>query len=103
MSKEKNYVYILECNDGTLYTGWTNNLENRIINHNTKKGAKYTKNRLPAFLVYFETFDDKKDAMKREYEIKTFSRKEKVTLVSSFKGIRKTKIKDEINIKVKEL
>lgn len=103
MMKEKNYIYILLCNDNTYYTGWTNDLEKRIINHNTKKGAKYTKNRLPAFLIYFETFDNKIDAMKREYEIKTFSRKEKEFLISKFKGVRKIKIKDDINAKIKEL
>lgn len=101
MAKEKNYIYILECIDKTYYTGWTNNLENRILNHNSKKGAKYTKNRIPCFLIYFETFDNKIDAMKREYEIKTFSRKEKENLISTFKGVRKKKVLDEINDKVR--
>ncbi|MCQ2979312.1 MAG: GIY-YIG nuclease family protein [Clostridia bacterium] len=103
MAKEKNYIYILKCNDDTLYTGWTNDLEKRVMNHNTKKGAKYTKNRLPAYLTYFETFDNKIDAMKREYFIKQLSRKEKEELISKFKGIRKMKLKDQINEMIKGL
>lgn len=65
-----NYVYILRCNDDSLYTGWTNNLEKRIKAHSEGKGAKYTKARLPVELVYFEEFEDKIEAMKREYAIK---------------------------------
>ena len=65
-----NYVYILRCSDDTLYTGWTNDLEKRIKAHSNGTGAKYTRGRGPVELVYFEEFDDKKDAMKREYEIK---------------------------------
>lgn len=104
MIKEKNYIYILKCNDNTLYTGWTNDLEKRILNHNTKKGAKYTKNRLPAYLVYFEVFDDKKEAMKREYFIKNnLSRKEKDELVLTLKGKRKLKTLNDINDMIKEL
>ena len=65
-----NYVYILKCNDDSLYTGWTNDLKKRIKAHSNGKGAKYTKARLPVELVYFEEFDDKISAMKREYAIK---------------------------------
>ena len=68
-----NYVYILRCSDDTLYTGWTNDLEKRIKAHSNGTGAKYTRGRGPVELVYFEEFDDKKDAMKREYEIKKLS------------------------------
>ena len=75
-----NYTYIVECKDGTLYTGWTNNLEKRIADHNDGKGAKYTRARKPVTLVYYETFEEKKDAMKREYEIKHLSRQEKKIL-----------------------
>ena len=67
-----NYVYILRCSDDTLYTGWTNDLEKRIKAHSNGTGAKYTRGRGPVELVYFEEFDDKKDAMKREYEIKKY-------------------------------
>ena len=52
-----NYTYILRCKDNTLYTGWTNNLEKRIEMHNSGKGAKYTKARLPVELVYYEQFE----------------------------------------------
>lgn len=62
-----NYTYIVECKDGTLYTGWTNNLEKRIADHNSGKGAKYTRARKPVTLVYYETFEAKEEAMKREY------------------------------------
>lgn len=76
-----NYVYILKCSDNTLYTGWTTNLEKRLKVHNTRKGAKYTRVRLPVEIVYFEEFEDKKDAMKREYAIKQLSRQEKLKLI----------------------
>ncbi|AFS79419.1 GIY-YIG domain protein [Gottschalkia acidurici 9a] len=65
-----NYVYIVECKDGTLYTGWTTDLKRRISEHNSGKGAKYTRARGPVKLKYFEKFDTKQEAMKREYQIK---------------------------------
>ena len=77
-----NYVYIVECSDGTFYTGWTNNLEKRIAMHSNGLGAKYTKGRGPVKLMHYEEFEDKKDAMKREYEIKKLTRKAKITLIS---------------------
>ena len=84
--KANNYVYILECADNTLYTGYTNNLENRLKAHNEGKGAKYTKSRLPVKLVYSETFDDKKEAMSREWFIKhRFTREEKIELIKKGK------------------
>lgn len=79
-----NYVYILRCADNTLYTGWTTNLDKRLKTHNNGKGAKYTRARLPVEIVYFEEFDNKKDAMKRECEIKKLSRKEKLNLIEYF-------------------
>ncbi len=78
-----NYTYILECKDGTYYTGWTNNLEKRLKDHNDGKGAKYTKSRLPVSLVYYEEFQTKEEAMRREYAIKRMSRNEKCSLISS--------------------
>lgn len=75
------YIYILECCDGTLYTGWTNNLNKRIETHSNGKGAKYTRCRLPVKLVYFENFNDKISAQKREYQIKQMKRKEKLELI----------------------
>lgn len=78
-----NYTYIVKCRDGTLYTGWTNDLERRIHAHNSKKGAKYTKSRTPVKLVYYESFPTKSEAMKREYEIKQMSAQEKQKLIRS--------------------
>ena len=76
-----NYTYILKCKDGTYYTGWTNNLEKRLKDHNDGKGAKYTKSRRPVELVYHELFESKEDAMKREYAIKQMTRAEKDKLI----------------------
>ena len=76
------YTYIVECKDGTLYTGWTNNLERRIKAHSNGRGAKYTRARLPVELVYFEEFEDKIEAMKREYAIKQLKRSEKLMLIN---------------------
>lgn len=78
----KNYTYILKCSDNSLYTGWTNNLEHRIQDHNTGKGAKFTKGRGPVELVYSESFKTKEEAMKREYAIKKMSRSQKLELIS---------------------
>ena len=77
-----NYTYILKCADGTLYCGWTNDLEKRLRAHNEGKGAKYTKSRLPVILVYFEKFETKVEAQKREYQIKHLTRQEKLKLIS---------------------
>lgn len=77
-----NYVYIVECSDGTFYTGWTNNLEKRIIMHSNGTGAKYTRGRGPVKLIYHEMFENKSDAMKRECEIKKLTRKEKNLLIN---------------------
>ena len=68
-----NYVYMLECADGSLYTGWTTDLERRILAHNSAKGAKYTRSKLPVKLVYVETYQGKSEALKREYAIKQLS------------------------------
>lgn len=79
--KEINYTYILRCSDGSLYTGWTNNLEGRIKMHNSGKGAKYTRSRGPVELVYFEEFLTKNEAMGREAAIKKMKRSEKLKLI----------------------
>jgi len=76
-----NYTYILKCKDGTYYTGWTNNLEKRLKDHNDGKGAKYTKSRRPVELIYHEMFESKEEAMKREYAIKQMTRVEKDKLI----------------------
>lgn len=83
---DKAYTYMLECRDGSLYTGWTNNLEKRVACHNAGKGGKYTASRLPVKLVYYETFETKQEAMRREYAIKQLSRKEKIKLVGNQKS-----------------
>ena len=81
-----NYTYILRCGDDTLYCGWTNDLEKRLASHNAGKGAKYTHSRTPVTLVYYETFDTKEEAMRREFSIKKLSRKEKLKLVDGFES-----------------
>lgn len=76
------FVYILFCNDGSLYTGYTNNLENRLKKHNSGKGAKYTRSRLPCRMVYHESYQTKSEAMKREYYIKHhMTREDKLELI----------------------
>lgn len=76
-----NYTYMLRCSDGSFYTGWTNDLEKRIKSHNEGRGAKYTRDRRPVELVYFETFETKNEAMSREYQIKHMTRKQKEELL----------------------
>lgn len=77
-----NYTYILSCGDGTLYTGWTNDLDRRLAAHNAGRGGKYTRTRLPVTLVYREEFDTKEQAMSREWEIKQLTRDEKLKLIN---------------------
>ena len=79
--EDMNYTYILKCSDETLYTGWTNDLEKRINAHNAGKGAKYTKNRRPVELAYYEEFATKEEAMSREYAIKQLTRRNKEELI----------------------
>jgi len=75
------FVYIVECQDSSLYTGITNNLEKRLKMHNEKKGAKAIKGKLPVKLVYQESYNEKKLALSREREIKSFKREQKLELV----------------------
>lgn len=79
-----NYVYVIKCKDNTLYTGWTNNLKKRFEAHCSGKGAKYTRGRGPLELVYYEEFEEKTEAMKREYAIKHLTRIEKDKLIKGF-------------------
>ncbi|MDQ0149936.1 GIY-YIG nuclease family protein [Eubacterium multiforme] len=79
-----NYVYIIKCKDNSLYTGWTNNLEERFKAHSEGRGAKYTRGRGPLELVYFEEYENKIDAMKREFKIKKLNRKDKLILINNF-------------------
>ncbi len=78
-----NYVYLLRCSDGTLYCGWTTDLEARVRTHNSGRGAKYTRSRLPVELVYSETCADRNEALRREWQIKRLSREEKLALIRS--------------------
>lgn len=78
-----NFTYILKCKDNTFYTGWTNDLEKRLLAHNLGKGAKYTKARRPVEIVYYESFKTKEEAMRREYEIKQLTRKQKELLIQN--------------------
>lgn len=75
------HVYLLVCRDNTLYCGYTNDLEKRMAAHNSGRGAKYTKSRLPVRLVYSEAFHDKSEALKREWAVKKMRRKEKLELI----------------------
>ncbi len=77
------YAYIVECADGTLYSGWTNDLEKRVAAHNAGQGAKYTRSRRPVTLRYYEEFEDKSEALRREAALKKLSRAEKQALIES--------------------
>lgn len=77
-----NYVYILRCGDGSLYTGWTNDLEARLAVHQAGRGGKYTRSHLPVALVYYESFSSRREAMSREWHIKRLSRQEKLGLIT---------------------
>ncbi|WP_414045441.1 GIY-YIG nuclease family protein [Macrococcus equi] len=78
---DKHFIYILECSDGSLYTGYTNDLDKRLDTHNAGKGAKYTRMRLPVKRVYEEIFHTKREAMQREYAIKQLTRSQKIKLI----------------------
>ncbi|MFK8032028.1 MAG: GIY-YIG nuclease family protein [Gammaproteobacteria bacterium] len=78
------YVYIVRCADNTLYTGISTNLSDRIATHNSGRGAKYTRARLPVSLVYSETALDRSSAQQREHAIKKLSTKKKKALVASY-------------------
>lgn len=75
------YAYIVECADGTLYSGWTNDLEKRVAAHNAGQGAKYTRSRRPVTLRYYEEFEDKSEALRREAALKKLSRAKKLKLI----------------------
>lgn len=74
------FVYIIECKDGSLYTGWTTDVDARVNAHNEGTGAKYTKGRGPVTLLHCESFESKSDALRREMAIKKLSREEKLKL-----------------------
>jgi len=78
---KKHFVYIIECSDGSFYTGYTTDLERRVEEHNSGQGAKYTRGRTPVKLIYNESFTSRSSAQKREYQIKQLPRKEKEELL----------------------
>jgi putative endonuclease len=77
------YTYILQCSDGTLYTGYTLDLKRRVAAHNSGKGSKYTRGRLPVTLLYYEELETKKEALLRERQIKKMGRIDKIKLIQS--------------------
>ena len=77
-----NWIYILRCGDGSLYTGWTNDLPRRLAAHQAGKGVKYTRYHLPVELVYQETHDTPTQARQREWALKQLSREEKLLLIA---------------------
>lgn len=80
--QEKNYVYIVRCADGTLYCGWSTDPEARLAAHNSGKGAKYTRSRLPVELVWQEAHEDRHEALSREWHIKRMCREQKLALIA---------------------
>lgn len=77
------YVYVVQCSDGSFYTGYTTDVQRRVAEHNDGEGAKYTRGRRPVTLVHVESFDDQSSAMQREYAIKKWGRSRKERLVES--------------------
>ena len=78
-----NYTYILQCKDGSLYTGWTNDIEKRLGDHRSGRGARYTKGRGPLELIYLEVSDSRSQAMRREAWIKHLTRQKKLILIQN--------------------
>ena len=83
-----NYAYLVRCSDGSLYAGWTNDIEKRLKSHNAGTGAKYTRARLPVTLAYLETFDTKSGAMKREAALKKLTHQQKEQLALEWKRLQ---------------
>lgn len=78
------FVYILECADGSYYTGWTTNLEQRIAAHNAGRGGRYTRSHRPVKLVYWEEHSDRRSAQQRELALKRLPRTRKMALINDF-------------------
>ena len=79
------FVYILECADGTYYTGWTTDLDRRVATHNAGRGGRYTRSRRPVKLAYWEEHPDRRSAQRRELALKRLSRARKLALIAGFK------------------
>jgi putative endonuclease len=89
------WTYIVECEDGSFYTGYTTDVQRRVREHDRGEGAKYTRGRTPVELVYSERFASKSAAMSREYEIKQLSRAEKERLVAEGGSVEMTRRADD--------
>lgn len=96
MKSEMNYVYLLRCADGSLYCGWTTDLKTRLAAHNSGRGAKYTRSRLPAALAYSEAYEDRREALSREWHIKRMSHAEKEEMIRKADQDRTGSIQPEI-------
>lgn len=83
-----NYVYLVECSDGTLYAGWTTDITKRVAVHNRGQGARYTRSRLPVHLVYWEECISRSEALRREAQIKKLARQDKQQLAAGFAACR---------------
>ncbi|PGS49511.1 GIY-YIG nuclease family protein [Bacillus sp. AFS041924] len=77
MEDHKHYLYVLECSDATFYAGYTTNIERRVKQHNDRKGAKYTRGRVPVKCIFFEEYETKREAMQAEYAFKQLTRENK--------------------------
>jgi len=82
------YCYILECADGSLYCGWTNDLVQRVAAHQAGKGGRYTRSHLPLKLVHYEEFEHRSEAMQREAEIKRMSHQKKMELIQNSHSVK---------------
>ena len=91
------YVYMIKCGDGSLYTGWTNDIEKRFAAHCAGKGAKYTRGRGPLRLAHLEIFEDRTEAQRREAQIKKLTRAAKLMLVSEGSGHQAESIIRKVN------
>jgi putative endonuclease len=92
LRRSKWMVYILECNDHTLYTGITNNLAQRVLRHQSGKAARYTRGRRPVRLVHREPFPDRGSALKREYAVKRLTRRKKLGLITGWDGLHRRRL-----------
>jgi len=91
MVKNNYYFYVLECADGSFYGGYAADVQKRLAVHNSGKGAKYTRNRLPVKLIYYERYGTKSEAMRAEYKFKKLTRKEKEKFLREFWSRENTK------------
>ncbi|GAA0320939.1 GIY-YIG nuclease family protein [Bacillus carboniphilus] len=77
MDRNNHFMYVLECADGTFYAGYSTDVGKRVLTHNSGKGAKYTRPRLPVTCIYYESFQSKREALQEEYAFKQLTRKQK--------------------------